>query len=204
MRLRSLILPALAALLTASVVALGQSGPGVNNNFAVVWNMVWEASTVKPTYSATANIAPAASQTYACQLAGSATKTIRVRRVLLQGNAAAVQSEVIAIGKFSTAFTGGGTRPTTVPYDSQSAAASAVMETWTASPTTGTLVGYLLDPIFTWNNVTTGVGAPLVVTFGQLGSSAVLRGVAQSLVVNMNSQPGSSNTLSCTFEWTEE
>ena len=204
MRLRSLSAAVLASLLTASVVAWGQSGPGVNNNFAVVWNMVWEASTVKPTYSATMVVTPAASQTYACQLSGSATKTIRARRVLLQGNAAAVQSEQIAIGKFSTAFTGGGTQTTPVAYDSQSAAATGVIEMWTASPTAGTLVGYLLDPIFTWNNATTGVGTPLVVSFGQFGSAVALRGAAQSLVVNMNSQPGSGNTLSCTFEWTEE
>lgn len=204
MRLRSLILPALAALLTASVVALGQSGPGVNNNFAAVWNMVWEASTVKPTYSTTIQRAPALGQTNFCQLSGSATKTIRLRRVLLSGTGTVVQSEVIGIVKYSTAFTGGGVAMTTVAYDSQSSAATAGAEAWSTSPTAGTLVGALLDPFFTWNNATTGVGVPLVVQFGQFGSAAVLRGVAQSITVNMNGQPGTGASLSCTFEWTEE
>lgn len=203
MKLRHLIAPTIVSLLTAGAIALAQS-PGVPSTFPVTWQLMWEASTLKPTYSATKNIGVAGSATNICQLRGSATRTVRLRRILLSGTAAAVQSELIGIQKYSTAFAGNGASTTAVPWDSQAAAASAAVESWTANPTAGTLVGSLIDPFFTWNNATTGVGAPLVLTFGERGSAAVLRGVAQSITVNMNANPGTSNFVSCTFEWTEE
>lgn len=204
MKLKALLAASVASLLTAGAIALAQT-PGVNNNFPIMWNMVWEASTTKPTYSASANgITPVSSGQDICTLAGSSTKTIRVRRILFGGSAATTAvTEPVAILKRSTASTGAGTAMTKVAYDSQSSAASAsLVEVWTANPTAGTLVGALADIGVQF--LGQGTYSPAYeFRFGTLGSAAVLRGTAQSLSVNVGGVT-LTGTLSCTFEWTEE
>ncbi len=106
--------------------------------------------------------------------------------------------------KRSAVYTGVGVQPTVVPYDSSNAAGTAVVETWAAGGTAGTLVGMLTDIGITFPGVTTSVGnGAYTFTFGALGQPVVLRGVAQFLGVYLN---GSTNTgtIECTFEWTEE
>src|ERR1044071_2381831 len=147
MRFKSLIAATVASALTAVGIALAQT-PGIPSTFTTVWTLAWEVSTLKPTYSAAApGITPVSSGNDICTLSGSATRTLRVRRVILVGSGATTAvTEPIAIVKRSTASTGAGTAITKVAYDSQAAASTATLaEVWTANPTAGTLVGVLAD-----------------------------------------------------------
>lgn len=210
MNLRTKVFCALAAMLTAAVAAQAQV-PGVNSTLQAVFNLVYDNSTMKPTYSASSVFVPPAAATDVCLLNGSATKTVKVRRIILSGASNVVQSDPVAIIKRSTANSGGTTGALTeVPYDSVNSltnaanAATAVALNYTAVGTVGTAVGTLADPHMQWSNLTTGLGSQLVITFGQLGSPVVLRGVAQGLAVNLNTMTYLTPVLSCTFEWTEE
>jgi hypothetical protein len=51
---------------------------------------------------------------------------------------------------------------------------------------------------------TTGLGSGVTFVFGQLGQPVVLRGIAQSIAVNLLGLTVSGAQLNCTFEWTEE
>lgn len=207
---KSILAATVASLLTAVVVAQGQV-PGVNSTLTAAFNLVYDNSTMKPTYSASSQFIPASAATDVCYLTGSATKTIKVRRVIVAGLASVVQSEPVAIVKRSTATTGAGVAMSKVPYDSQNSltssttnTATATADIYTANPTVGTLVGVLADLYITWGNLTTGVGGTLSHSFGTLGSPIVLRGVAQQVAVNLNAQTLVTGLISCTFEWTEE
>lgn len=203
MKLRTLLIASFAALISASLAVFAQQ-PGVNNNFPIFWQMVWEASTTKPTYSATqANITAVASQTDQCTLTGSATKTVRVRKIIFTNLPTTAVTEPIAIVKRSTANTGAGTALPKASYDSQNATTTvALAETWTAAPTVGTLAGTIADIIAPFA-VSTGANTPVVFTFGANGESAlVLRGIAQSVSINLNATTF-TGTVGCTFVWTE-
>lgn len=203
MRTRNAVIAAsLAALLSAGSLAFAQY-PSLQ---AVVTYM-GEAATFKQTYSGSAYAVPASTPTDICTLTGSATKTIRVRRIQLSGIATAVGSFPIAIVKRSAANTGNFLAVTEVPYDSQNAAATAVMAVYSSNPSAlGTAVGVLADPLITFNNATTGISGNTLteLRFGQLGNSITLRGVAQTLAVNGNDATIAGGLLSCMFEWTEE
>jgi len=209
MRLRSILLSAVAAAACATLAAQAQV-PGVNSTLNSVFTLAYDNSTMKPTYSASmAGIAAPNNGGDICSLYGSATKTIKVRRVILAGFSGALQTDPISIVKRSTAAVGG-TLSTVDPfamisYDSSNAAASAKVEAYTTVPTTaGTLVGILADVYITLAGATTAVaqGQPYVFKFGELGQPIVLRGAAQHIDVNDGGL--AAITLSCTFEWTEE
>jgi len=205
MRFKSLIAATVASALTAVGIALAQT-PGIPSTFTTVWTLAWEVSTLKPTYSASAaGITPVSSGNDICTLSGSATRTLRVRRVILVGSGATTAvTEPIAIVKRSTASTGAGTAITKVAYDSQAAASTATLaEVWTANPTAGTLVGVLADIPVAFSTAG-GINPGLFYEFGTSGgSAAVLRGAAQSISIN-TSGITLTGTLGCTFEWTEE
>ena len=204
MNLRTKVICGLLAIVTGAIAA--QAQPGINNNYPAMWNMVWEASTLKKTYSATTALAvPASSATDVCSLSGSATRVVRVRRIIFTSTPTTAVSEPIAILKRSTAYTAGaGAALTKVPYDSQYGASTVGMaEVWTGNPTVGTIVGALAEVSFHFGVSTTAPSIPAVFTFGQLGSAAVLRGVAQNVAINLNGTTF-TGTFSCTFEWTEE
>jgi len=212
MKLRPALLIASAILLTGVLAGQAQV-PGVNSSLQSVFNLVYDNSTMKPTYSSSTTTTMASSATDVCQLRGSATRTVKVRRIIVSAASTAVQSDPVAIIKRSTANSGGTVvTPAVVPYDSQFSLTGAATNTGTAvavgyiaNPTVGTAVGVLADPYLTFSNYTTGVGGgPYPFIFGQLGSPVVLRGVAQSVAVNMSGQSIAGTTISCTFEWTEE
>ncbi len=205
MKTRSKVLLGLAVAATVALAAQAQV-PGVNSTLQAVFTLAYDNSTMKPTYSSTAIVVPAASATDICMITGSATKNIRVRRLLISGVASVVQTEEIGIVKRSTLNTGGtGSIGVAVPYDSASAAASALVEFFTGNPTLGTLIGAIADFDITWGNLTTGVGSAVKeILFGQLGSPVVLRGATQQLSVNLNGNSLVSGKVSCTWEWTEE
>lgn len=211
MKFRTILAAALASLVTAILVAQAQV-PGVNSTLNSIFTLAYDQSTMKPTYSASNVFVPntaagTGTTTDVCVLAGSATKTIKVRRILFNLVATTAITDPIAVLKRSTANSGGtSVSLTPVPFDANSSAATAVFTVYTANPTVGTLVGVIADPMFSVGNLTTG-GAqafPSQILFGQLGSPIVLRGVAQSVAVNFNNYQYAANLASCTMEWTED
>lgn len=214
MRYRSLIAASVAALISAGLVAQAQV-PGVNSTLQAVFNLVYDNSTMKPTYSATRLVTPAASATDICVLGGSATKNIRLRRIIFSGHISGgntAVTEPVAILKRSTLGGAGGTGAaiTIVPYDTTNSLTPAVAnsgtafaEVYTANMTTlGTLVGALQD-VYLPFAAATAVAIPYTFEFGELGSPVVLRGTAQNVAVNLNGIT-INGLISCTFEWTEE
>lgn len=208
MKLRTLLLSGIA-LTVVGVLAAQAQLPGVNSNFATVFTYMYEASTNKPTYSSTMtynNGQVPASARETCTLRGSATKTLRVRRVIVGGNAGAVTTEPIAINKYSAVGVGGvQTVGAMIPYDSQWSASTALTDYVTTVYTTRpTLVGTLTDFYVVYGNGGTGTGnSSVIYDFGQLASPVILRGVAQSLAVDLGTFVPTGLQFSCTFEWTE-
>lgn len=203
MKLRILLLGGLAATLTAVLVAQAQV-PGVNSTLNSVFTLAYDNSTMKPTYSASkTGITAVASQTDQCSITGSATKTIKVRRIAFSNLPSAAYSEPVAIVKRSTASTGAGAALVTATYDSINAATTvALAENWTAAPTVGTFVGVLADPTLPFG-ISTSSNVPHTFEFGQLGQPIVLRGVAQQVAINLSGITF-TGTVGCYFEWTEE
>lgn len=208
MRLRSLLPAVIASLLTAGAIALAQQ-PGVNNNFATVWTMVWESSTTKPTYSATTQITTASNATDVCAISGSSTKTIRIRRLIIAGlGASAVTTELFGIERYSGGFTVTGTPAGTampaVANDSTNPTATASVEQWSVNPVNTNSVGLSIEVPYAWANSTTGLGQPADYDFGIRGSAVVLRGASQWVSANLLGQVASGQKVACTWTWTEE
>ena len=211
MNKRTLLACVATAIITAALAAQAQV-PGVNSTLNAVFNLVYDNSTMKPTYSSTMTATTATTPGDVCVLKGSATKTVKVRRVIISGKAATVVTEPVYVIKRSTmTTTGTGTLPVITAYDSTNSltnsttnTATAVVEVFTANPTPGTFVGELLSAALQYANTTTGLGATYIATFGQLGSPVVLRGIAQNIAVNLGGITVASGELTCTFEWTEE
>lgn len=203
MRIRTTLLATGAAVLAALIAANAQV-PGINSTLQSIFTLAYEVSTSKPTYSATSGaISPASSATDVCGINGSATKTIRVRRVIVTGNATTTAvTEPLVVMKRSTANVGAGAGLTKVPYSSTSAAASAAVDVWTTNPTVGTAVGMLAD-ILVSLPVSTSPQQATVFEFGKFGSPVFLRGAAQGLFINLSGVT-ITGTLNCTFEWTED
>jgi len=204
MKLKSLLLATAAGLISSVLVAQGQV-PGVNSTLQSIFTLAYDNSTMMPTYSAAAGpFNMAASATDVCLMYGVAGKTIKIRRIAVGGISGAVISEPVSILKRSTAHSGGtATQLIPAPYDSGSPASLVLAENFTVNITSlGTLQAEISD-IFQPFAPTTTVNSPTIYTFGQLGSPLVLRGIAQSAVVNMN-QATFAGSLTCTFEWTEQ
>ena len=207
MKLRTALLCALASLLTGVLVSQAQV-PGVNSTLNSVFTLAYDNSTMKPTYSASnAGVTTTSNGGDVCSLYGSATKTVKVRRVLFGGVTAALQTDPVSIIKRSTLNNGGtvGAPMVVTAYDTSNTASTAITDIYTVAPTTqGTFIGVLVDKFITLNGATTAVAAIPVTefTFGALGQPVVLRGVLQSVSVNTAGLAGFN--MSCTFEWTEE
>lgn len=204
--MKRIFLLASAAVLATGLLAAQAQVPGINSTIQSVFTLVYEASTSKPTYSATSIVAPSGAAQDVCILTGSATKTIRVRRVIFNGYTSTAMTDPVSIVKRSTVPTNGtGTSVTPVPYSSTFAAATATAEFFTSTPTAGTLVGVLMDVYQGFTASTGGTEEPQhAYEFGKLAAPVFLRGAAQSLSVNLSGLTYTSSSFSCTFEWTED
>lgn len=142
----------------------------------------------KATYSvAGANLALAATPTDVLTLAGSASKTVRLRRLTLFGLATAAGLLDVLLIRRSAVNTGGASAA--VPgqkRDINDAAATAVFSQYTANPAgLGAAVGTVETGKL--NFPLAGGVSPLVFDFvANAGKPLVLRGVADILAVNLN------------------
>lgn len=167
----------------------------------------------RQTYSATVEgLVPATLATDVFTIIGSATKTVYVHKITVNGTRTAHAHDLVILNKRSTANTGGtSTVRTIVPHDSSNEAATAVVRSYTANPTVGTLVGNIFSsrvsfPVQTPSNAQGNGGSvrPWVWDSGHDGQPIILRGVAQQLAVNLNGVTITGGLLNISIEWSEE
>ncbi len=168
-------------------------------------------------YRASANFIPTATAGVVLfSVQGSATRTVRIRRITIGGVSTALSASVFALQKTSALGAGGTAVPPTVALmDSTSAAATAVVQHYTTTlKAAGTPVGGPLSTqlIFT-ATVTTptvnGGGGPQTLFpegGAPIGQAIVLRGTAQYLEVQ-NVTPtnlAAGTVLNYMVEWVED
>ena len=162
----------------------------------------------RQTYSAAAlGIVPGTTPTDVFTITGSATKTIRVLEIGVSATstvAAIINCQLI---KRSTANTGGTfAAVTAVPHDSNNAAATATVLSYTANPTAlGTTVGPVRTFKLLSDATATATQDLQIFSFGDNpGQAIVLRGKTQVLSVNLNAITLGGGSLDLYFVWTEE
>ena len=159
------------------------------------------------TFSASINgLALVASATDVFTLTGSATKTIKITKVAFN----AIQTTAAQVGvvllKRSTADTlGTFTTIPSVPYDSTTAAATAVVTAYTANPTTGTLVGNIFTQrVFVPGAATASDAQGLSMAYGDVNQQyVILRGTAQQFAINLAGVSVVGGSANISIEWIE-
>lgn len=155
-------------------------------------------------------IVPAASATDIACITGSATKVIRVQRVIVSGIAGTAITPPVVLTKHTVANTGGTAAATTalpVPraMDSNGAAATATTTAYTANPTVDASALQLAAQYATFQ-VTTIIGSKADFDFSSrnYAQAPVLRGIAQQVCVNLGATSITSGLLAVAFYWTEQ
>lgn len=168
------------------------------------------------TYRAAANFTPQATAAVTMiTITGSASKTIRIKRIGISGVSTGSGQQILALQRTS-ALGAGGTlvAPTVAKLDTNSAAASAVVNHWTTTlKAAGTPVGGPMNA----QNIQTVVTAVPITSPGPTqfmfpengiptGQSIVLRGVADILEVqNIGAANLAAGTVLAYFvEWVED
>lgn len=170
----------------------------------------------RPTYRASANFTPQPTAAVTLiSVTGSASKTIRIKRITISGVSTALSSSTFQLLRTSVLGAGGTTvTPTVAKLDTTSATATATVSHYTATlKATGTAVG---GPIDTFQQFTTTVTTPTVAYVeaqcvfppkgAPIGQAIVLRGIADILEVQ-NVTPtnlAAGTVLAYTVEWEED
>jgi hypothetical protein len=160
----------------------------------------------KATYSAQVNgIAIIAGNNFF--LLGSASKTIRITKLIVSGNVPTTATNVIVAFQICSAPTGGtsSTSGLTIgTYDSNNPAVSATAKYYTAAPTGGATTQTFLDVLDYTLGAPAAVSAPYIANFGQRSAQCpTIRGTSQAFCLFFGSAP-SSSAYTFTIEWTEE
>jgi hypothetical protein len=138
-------------------------------------------------------------------ITGSATTTVRVKRISISSSANAAQTINCLIIKRSTLDTGGTSATlSAVPYDSLDPAPGAVVKYFTVAPTPGTQVGSLVRSAQIFINTAGGTPGITEFTFGDdIAQCAILRGASDCLCLNLGSAPTNTPNIGIDVEWTE-
>lgn len=161
----------------------------------------------KTTYAAAVQgLAPGATPQDIFTITGSATKTIRILYLSIAGFATSSSGLDVFVLTRSTANTGGtSSTATAVPLDSNNAAATATVRSYTANPTAGTLIGNIRTFHIQLN---TNAGGPDTHIFEwgiRPGQCPVLRGTSQVFAVNLGGIAAISGwSFTVSVEWSEE
>lgn len=165
-------------------------------------------SSTTATYAATTGtFTPAATATDMAIINGSATKTVKVLRVLYNSIQTTTGVNQVFLIKRSAANTGGtAVGATEFALDSTNAAVTAVVQHYTAEPTPGAAVGTVRQSQLVSPKVdSVSSGAHVLYDAKETGQPIVLRGVAQGLAVNFGAAAiPAGMTPSITYEWSEE
>ena len=205
---------------TGTITAKGYSSPlaghptTVNSNIIaslpIGTNTIGSVSIIpSPPVTYTASITGLATGTLAgdiLTITGSATKTVYVTRIDIDGIQTTASQILILMIKRSTADTGGtSTSPNKVPLDSLSAAATATVLAYTVNPTLGTAIGTTTSArVFVPAAATATDAQGISILYGQIGEQQmILRGITQVLAVNLNSVTIAGASININVEWTE-
>lgn len=203
--------------LLALAIALGLLAPAAAQVNVVPQLGLTTGILKKTTYSSVAlALPPAASATDIACIAGSATKTVVVRRISISGTAGTLVSAPFTLVRRAAADTAGTAATTTAnwasniaKHDTQNATATATLISYSANPTiTDSTPTYLRSDYLTLPVTSAGTSiVPLAwepdMKFG-FPQGWVLRGVAQQLCINLNGVSVSSGLLHAAITWTEE
>ena len=165
---------------------------------------------LKTSYSActaTKFIAVAGTTVFA-QIYGSASKTIRVHRIIVGGSiaTAAINADLIINKRTAVGSGGTATTLTQVAKDSQNAAGTAtVVKVFTAAPTAGTGGGVIATQTM-YMGITPAIGQNVIFDWSQesMNEAPVLRGTGEGLELSFGTTAGNAATLCVAFEWSEE
>jgi hypothetical protein len=171
----------------------------------------------KPTYSAAKQgLVPAATPTDVFTIIGSASKIIRILRIeiVVTSTAATGAAIDVLLLRRSTADTGGTSTTTAlIPHDNLDPPATSVVTSYTANPgALGTIIGVALRATKLMPTLATSTATDFPLPdrvfwdFGNRpGKGIVLRGVADTLAINLNSVSlAAGASMSIGVELTEE
>lgn len=147
---------------------------------------------------------PAATPTDIITLTGSASKLIRVRKIILGGLATAAGSLIISLIRRSTAASGGtSTAPTPLKMRNGDVAATATVALYTANPTVGTAVG-TLQSVRVPLQLTAAMAQPVQLDFAET-PGICLQGTSDILAINgAGGTVPTNGVLDIAIYWTEE
>lgn len=178
---------------------------------------VTSAYVAKNSYSAGFfGLAPAASATDIVCIAGSATRTIRIERIVLSGSAGTLVTVPVVLYRHTAANTGGTGASTTAnpantvtKLDTSTPDATATLISYTANPTIGGVGTPMAASSITLPVTSAGVvSVPLVFDFladlVNFRHPFVLRGTAQQACINLTGVSVSSGVLNGYIAWSEE
>lgn len=163
------------------------------------------------TYGAgmTAATATAAGTGVFWEMCGSATKTIRVQKILVSGTVAtgAKNGDVILTKRSAASTAGTATTLTQFPYDSANAAATAAsVKYYTVLATAGASVGVVQNGLLYMPLTGTGtLSVPMEFVWRDGDAEApTLRGTAQCLSLNFGTTTTNAPSLMVSAKWTEK
>jgi len=163
----------------------------------------------RPTFSAAA-VGIAIPQTGAMDavcIAGSATKTVRIKRITISGIDATAQTATVNLVLRSAASTGGtSTSPSVVPLDSSNAAGTAVVKAYTVASTPGAAIGTVRSQSIGFAAATGSAAQAVTWNFDPetMSQEVILRGVAQQACINFPAAFTTAGpTINVDVTWTE-
>jgi hypothetical protein len=161
---------------------------------------------IRPSYCvAVSGVTPAATPTDVVVLQGSASKIVKIRRVILSGIAGTAGTMIVNFVRRSTAASGGtATTPTPTKFDSADSAATAVLQQFSANPTVGTTAGIVYaNRLFL--NLTTAAAGTIVQDFLSGAEAHILRGTSEFFAINFaGATVPASGVIDYAIYWTEE
>jgi hypothetical protein len=153
-------------------------------------------------------VTPAANPSDVLAIAGSATKIIRVKSILLAGTATAATNVIARLIRRSAANTGGtASAPVGVTRDTANDAATAALQLYSANPTgLGAAVGEVDGGRLNLAPAANGSIDRLLFQYSwQMDQAFVLRGASQFLCLNFNGGAWpAGGLLDISIMWTEE
>lgn len=165
---------------------------------------------MKTSYAActAAKFAAVSGTTVFAQIFGSATKTVRVHRIIVGGSiaTAAMNADLIVTKRTAVGSGGTATTLTAVAKDSGTAAATAtVIKVFTAAPTAGTGGGTIATQSM-YMGISPALGQIAVFDWSMesMNEAPVLRGTGEGLELSFGTTAGNAATLTVSFEFTEE
>lgn len=165
--------------------------------------MVRKYGTQKRTYSSAFSVTLAATATDVIEIIGSATTTVQIVRISINGVQTTAGGVLFNLLRRSTAATAGtSTNQTLVSHEATDAAATAVVKAYTANPTTGTLVGNIRSKRIQIGP-STAVSTGFDFNFGENSKPIVLSGVSQTLCVNIGGATVTGGIIDVEIEFTE-